>query len=275
MAKISVIIVSYNTCELTLQCLTSLFKIPDAKIDKEVIVVDNGSTDGSPNQIQKKFSQVNFIPNAQNRGFAQANNQGIRASTGDFILLLNSDAEIIEPDTLTRLIAAHDQHAASASPDCLIVPRLLNSDHTDQASVFNLPTISNAIRQYWFNQSGAYEKYLPSSSRPVRVEAAVMAAMLIPRSVLNVVGLLDESYFMYYEDLEFCRRVRQRGFSIIYIPDIQIMHHHGASGKSVAKAADQWKRLIPSSKRYHGLIIHQLLFCILWLGQKKNKLIPT
>jgi GT2 family glycosyltransferase len=259
---VSLIILNYNTCDITKQCLESIKQYVNLK-NNQVIVVDNGSSDGSIDII-KQFKWVKLIENGANVGFSKGNNAGIKQALGEYVLLLNSDTEFIDKQTLARLVAF-----AKAHPDAgAVVPQLLNSDKTIQSSVFKLPTVSRAIREYWLGQAGAFQKYTPRGDQPEVVEAAVMAAMLIPRPTLDKVGLLNEQYFMYFEDLDYCRAIIGAGLKTYYLPDAKVMHHHGASGKNVAQPADQWKRLIPSSKIYHGELMHYLINIVLWLGQK-------
>ncbi len=255
--KTSFVIVSFNTRQLTLNCIKSIYK--HEKKDFEVIVVDNASTDGSVPAISKQFPQVKLIVNEHNLGFSQANNQGISASSGEYIILLNSDTELIEPLS-DKLISRFRDSRVGA-----VVPQLLNPDRSLQASVFRLPTLASAIKEYWLGQSFAHSKYTPSSDQIATVEAAVMACMCVPRRIFDQLGGLDEKYFMYFEDLEFCRRLKRNNYQITYDPGVQLLHHHGASGASDSRG---WKRLIPGSKLYHGVIIHYLISFVLYTGQK-------
>lgn len=271
MADASAVIVSYNTKDLTLQAIESVAN-DSPKLKKEIIVVDNGSSDGSVAAIRKFQSsnskiQIRLIENRDNLGFAKANNQGIKAAKGNYIFLLNSDAEV-KKNTIKKLIS----FAQKKKDAGVVVPKLLNPDKSEQASVFRLPTISLAIRQYWLNEKGLLDKYIPAGNNAQEVEAAVMAAFLITPRALKEVGPLDERYFMYFEDLDYCRKIKKAGFKIYYLPNALAIHHHGASGKKLAKKDDQWRRLIPSSKIYHGALKHYLFNFILWSGQKWQKL---
>ncbi len=262
---LSIIIVSYNTKRLTLQCIKSIFS-SKPKVNFEVIVVDNASQDGSAEALSK-IKNIKLIRNFTNTGFARANNKGIKKAKGQYILLLNSDTETAK-GSLDKLV-----DFARKNPDAGVVsPRLLNSDKTIQASVYNFPTIRNAILEYWFGKKGAYEKHFPKSSKPVKVEALVAAAFLITPKARKKVGLLDTRYFMFFEDLDYCRRVRKSGLKIYYLPTVNIIHHHGASGKKIAKSDDQWRRLVSSSKIYHGAIKHYILWFILYSAQKFTQL---
>ena len=117
------------------------------------------------------------------------------------------------------------------------------------------------------------DKYCPKGSGATKVEAVVFAAAIITSVALTRVGLLDERYFMYFEDLDFCKRVWKSGLKVYYLPLAEVIHYHGASGRDIADSANQWRRLIPSSKIYHGVLKHYLIFAIMWLGQKWEMLL--
>jgi len=117
------------------------------------------------------------------------------------------------------------------------------------------------------------DKYYPKERDPVEAEVLVMAAFLITPKAKQKVGLLDERYFMYFEDFDYCKRVREMGLKVFYYPAAQVIHHHGESGKKLAGNEDQWKRLIPSSKIYHGTLKHYLLNFIIWSSQKWQRIL--
>lgn len=263
---LSIIIVNYNTKDLTLACVDSILKC-NPKLTYEIILVDNGSTDGSAELFHKiQGNKLRVILHQKNLGFSKANNSGIKKALGQYILLLNSDTEI-KRGTLEALVE-FAKHTPSVG---IVAPRLLNSDGSLQASAFRLPTPKLAFQEYWLGKK-VYEKYVPRVIKPIEVEAVVAAAILITPQAINRAGLLDERYFMYFEDLDYCRKVRAVGLKIYYLPEVEVIHHHGASGKSLATQGDQWKRLIPSSKLYHGTFKHYLINGIIWSGQKLHRI---
>ena len=267
--KVSVIIVNYNTKDLTKACIESVMN-EGSKLDFEVIVVDNNSKDGSVKELKKlwrKYKNLKLIENKENSGFSKANNQGAREASGKYILLLNSDT-VVKRFSFKKLIAFAEKKEDAG----VVGARLLNPDGSLQASCFYFPTIKNAIREYWLGQEGLFEKYAPKGNKPVEVEALVGAAFLITPKALQKVGLLDERYFMYFEDVDYCRRVWEKGLKVYYLPEVRVLHYHGESGKKLADAANQWRRLIPSSKIYHGVFYHTLLNLVLKLGQKWKSL---
>ena len=265
---LSVIIVSFNTSKLTLQCIKSVLNSVN-NLRYEIIVIDNASTDGTLRQIRKskiknqnEKVKIKIIENKENLGFAKANNQGIKIASGRYILLLNSDT-VVKKNSVENLIKF-----AENTPDAGAVGvRLLNPDGTIQPSVFFLPTIWRAVKQYWLGEEGLLDKYAPDGNSPTEVESLVMAAFLITPKALENVGLLNERYFMYFEDLDYCRRIKVNNLKIYYLPTSEIVHQHGASGKKVGDKK-QFERLNQSSKIYHGLIRNSLFNFILWSGQK-------
>lgn len=254
--KLSIIITSFNTKELLEKCLLSL-----KNAQAEIIVVDNASIDGSVERVEQRYKGIKILRNKENLGFAKANNQGIKIAQGEYVLLLNSDTQV-EPKALDELIKFAEERSEAG----VIGAKLLNQDGSTQPSVFHLPTIRGAISEFWFKKTESFSKYAPKGNNPIEVEAVVGAAMLIPKPVIEKVGLLDERYFMYFEDLDYCRRVRRAGFKVYYLPKAEVIHHHGASGKELGHKTNQW--LVTSSKIYHGTIKYWLLTFIIWLGQK-------
>jgi hypothetical protein len=258
---LSVIIASYNTRELLGRCLKSVER-EKGKLALEAIVIDNASTDSSPQMVKKEFPKVKLTVNRENLGFARAVNQGFREAQGKTILLLNSDTQLTKGG-LAKLL----EFEKKVGP-AIIGTKLINPDGSVQPSVFYLPTVKRAILEYWLGRKGYFAKYAPTGENPQEVEVVSGGAMLISRAVAEKIGLMDERYFMYFEDLDFCRRAHQAGFKVYYLPTVEIIHEHGASGKALVDSANQWRRLVPSSKIYHGDARHYLINFILWSGQK-------
>lgn len=263
--KLSIIVLNYNTKELTLSCLKSIEKHPfGGKF--EVIVVDNKSTDGSASLLKDfkpgKF-EFSLIENGSNSGFAKGNNLGVEKAKGEYVLLLNSDTEVTR-GALDDMV----DFAMKNSDSGVVVPRLLNPDKTIQPSVFRLPTVARAFREYILKNKGILGKYAPDANYPVEVESAVGAAFLITPEARKRVGVLDSRYFMYFEDLDYCRRVRAAGLKVYYLPSVNIFHIHGASGKG---SAIQTERLVASSKIYHGELKYYLLTAIIKAGSRLSK----
>jgi len=267
---ITVIIINYNTPKLTVDCVRSVLK-DVGKLKVEVIVVDNGSEKDSIKvleQICSAFDEVTLTKNIENKGFSVANNQGINISKGKYILLLNSDT-IVKKGALSELFDFAEKTPVAG----VVGARLLNPNGSLQPSCMHFPTILRAIKEYWLGEKSSFEKFVPKGKNPVEVEAVVGAAFLITPKALKKAGMLNEKYFMYFEDLDYCRKVGKKGLKVYYLPEAEVVHYHGASGRNVADSANQWRRLIPSSKIYHGLINYYLLNFVLWSGQKWKKYI--
>lgn len=261
---LSVIVVSYNTKKLTENCIKSVLKEKQS-LTLEIIVMDNNSEDGSVETLRvfKKKGQIRLIENDSNTGFSFANNQGIKVARGRHVLLLNSDT-VVKKGALKKLIDFADSHEEAG----VVASQLLNADGSIQPSCFYFPTVKNAILEFWFGKKGLFEKYAPKTKKPVVVDAAVGASFLMTRIALKKVGMLDEKYFFYFEDIDYCRQVKQSELKVYYLPDSKVVHYHGASGKKIADPQNQWRRLIPSSKIYHGVFRHHLIGLIIRTGQK-------
>ena len=268
--KLSIIIVNLNTVDLTEGCIKSIYK---HKLNSpfEVIVTDNGSNDGSVEMLKKydkDYKNFTAIFNNNNTGYAKANNQGIRKSKGNYILLLNNDT-VVYKNSLNSLV-----EFAEKNPDAGVVgSKLLNIDGTPQMSCFNFPTITNAIKEYFLGQKGLFDKFAPKDTKPTTVDSVVGAVFLITPEARKKVGILDERYFAYFEDIDYCRQTWNKGLKVYYLPESVITHYHGATFKKLADEGERWKKLIPSSKTYHGLVKHYIINAIIWSGQKWQKIL--
>ena len=233
---LSVVIPSYNTRELMEQALRTVQEASGGGLGVEIIVVDNASHDGSPEMVAESFPDVELIVNEANLGFAAACNQAFRRVRGRYILLLNSDT-IVRPDTLRRLVEFLDQHPEAGAAGC----KILNPDGTLQLeSRRGFPTPAGALYKLaglsrLFPQSRRFGHYNLTYLDPEQVsevDALSGSCMMVRRDVLEQVGLLDEAYFMYGEDLDWCYRMRQAGWIIYYTPNAEIIHFKGESGRS-------------------------------------------
>ena len=197
--ELSIIIVNYNTKYLLERCLESVERYTIQNTRYEVIVVDNGSTDGSREYLKTQISNLKtktqnlkLIFNTCNLGFSKAVNQGIKQAKGDAVLLLNSDT-IVKDGALEKLV----EFEKKVKP-AIIGAKMLNNDGSVQGSCFFFPTINRAISEFWLNKGNYFSKYIPQEQNPIRVEAVSGGAMLISREVIDKIGLLDERYFMYF-----------------------------------------------------------------------------
>lgn len=223
MVKLSIVIVNWNTCDHLQSCLQSL--AGDDMNCCEVIVVDNASSDDSVAMVREKFPWMRLVENAANAGFAGGCNQGIRASGGEYILLLNSDT-LPKLDALRSLVDFMDEHTDAGGCG----PRLLCPDGSAQAYTFGQdPTLYYLLRR-GLSQS-LFRHYLHdwTTDQIQNVDWVSGACLIIRRTVIDQAGLLDENMFMYFEDNDLCLRIRQAGWQIYYNPQVEIVHLGGQS----------------------------------------------
>ncbi len=229
--NLSIIIVSWNTRDILAQCLSSIFRHPPTDTF-EVWVVDNASTDASAQMVKSDFPAVRLLENYQNIGFAPANNQAIRVADGEYVLLLNPDTEVFAGtfDALLDFLRAHPNVGA-------VGPKTLNPDGSLQTSCYPFPTLSRELwRLLHLDKIVPYGSYrmVEWSAHPREVDALLGACMLFPRSVLDEIGLFDESYFMYTEEIDLCYRVQQSGRKLFWVPEASIVHYGGQSTQQIA-----------------------------------------
>jgi GT2 family glycosyltransferase len=231
---ISVIIVSWNAREYLMQCLDSISS-EAYQFPIEIIVVENASSDGSAEAVADRFPQVRLIRSPTNLGFAKANNIGIKASLGRYICLINSDVKVL-PDCLTRLVDYCEQHPEAG----MAGPRIFGGDGKLQRSCRGFPSVWNMLCRAlaldsFFSKSRLFTGYsLRSWSqdclRPVDILTGCF--WLIRKDALPRVGLLDESFFMYGEDMDWCRRFWQCGWQVVFVPAAEAIHYGGASSSN-------------------------------------------
>jgi GT2 family glycosyltransferase len=232
--KLSVVIVNYNVKHFIEQCLFSVLKASE-NIACEIFVVDNNSVDGSVTLIKDKFPQINLIVNKTNTGFSVANNQAIKLAKGEYVLLLNPDT-VVQEDTFTKIIAFMNAHPEAGG---LGVKMLDGQGNFAPESKRGLPTPSVAFYKMFglsrfFPKSKKFGKYhlsyLPENQIN-EIDVISGAFMLMRKSVLDTIGLLDETFFMYGEDIDLSYRIKKAGYKNYYFPETQIIHYKGESTK--------------------------------------------
>ena len=232
--KLSIVIVNYNVKYFLEQCLHSVLKSCDG-IPGEVFVVDNNSVDGSVEMVRQKFPSVHLLENKVNTGFSKANNQAIRLCHGEYILLLNPDT-VVEEDTFRKIVDFMDAHPEAGG---LGVKMLDGSGKFLPESKRGLPTPSAAFYKIsglasLFPKSKTFGRYhlgYLDRDKTNEVEILAGAFMLLRKSVLDKIGLLDEDFFMYGEDIDLSYRITQAGFRNYYFPETRIIHYKGESTK--------------------------------------------
>jgi hypothetical protein len=229
------------------------FILKDDFYNSEVIVIDNASTDGSVDILRARFPHVNLIQNQTNLGFAAANNQGIRQSTRKYMLLLNPDTEV-KPgaiDALFDFMEAHPKAGACGA-------RLLNPDGSLQYSCSPAPTLGREFLRLLhlpgMRSDGYYEMADWDLETPRRVDTLMGACLMVRRATLDQVGLLDEDYFMYSEEVDLCKRIRDGGWEIYWVPQAQVIHYGGQSTQQVAEQMfiELYKSKLLYFRKHHG-----------------------
>jgi hypothetical protein len=229
---VTISIVSLNTRELLADCLRSVLATTRLRFD--VHVVDNGSSDGSTAMVAVSFPQVRLTQAGSNRGFAAANNCAIREADSRYVLLLNPDT-LVSPETVGDLVSFMDDH-----PDVGICgPKIVFPDRRFQSCGYRFPTLLSEVRQS--KNVNRVLRLLVGDEPPLRVEPVPFdvdwvdgACLLIRREALNDVGLLDEQFFLYAEELDWCFRARKAGWRICALPDVEMIHYQGQSSAQMS-----------------------------------------
>lgn len=254
--KLSAIIVSYNTRQMTLECLRAL-EADLAGIPSEIWVVDNGSTDGSAEAIRRELPSIRLVENNENVGFGAANNIAMRQAGGSYFLLLNSDAFPL-PGAIGTLIEYLENHPCAA----IAGPRLLNGDGSLQISCFKFPSPLRAwLENLWISAAfprhgflGDYRFWRHDSER--NVEFLIGACMVVRREVFEQTGGFDERFFLYSEETDWQRRIRNLGWEIVFTPAAQAKHLGGASGAGDKKNINRFfmESLDRYELKHHGTL---------------------
>lgn len=235
---LSIVIVNWNTRDYLLGALSSLYGAPPP-FPFEVIVVDNASTDGSAEAVRREFPQARLVVNTENAGYARGNNQGFAASTGRYVLLLNPDV-VLPPGGLERAVALLE-----ARPEARVGAlgvKLVNPDGTVQRSVRGFPRPAAVLWEALglgrlFPRSrvfGAYRMGWFAYDREAEVDQPMGTFLLIPRQALDEVGLLDERFPIFFNEVDWCYRARRQGWRILFTPEVAVTHYGGSSTKQVS-----------------------------------------
>lgn len=242
---LSVVIVNFNTKELLGNCLDSIARYTKG-INYEIIIVDNASSDGSVDEIKKRRLRVKGLKtifNKENLGFATANNQGIKLSQGQYILLLNSDTKLHE-NSLSKMIEWMDAHLKVGISSCM----LLNPDKSIQETGGYFPNLLRIFLWASFLDDlplvpGIFGSYHPHGSlykKEKELDWVTGAFFLVRDEVIKDIGLLDDKFFMYVEEVDYCYRVKSRGWEIRYVPNTSIVHLGGGSSSGESVQFRRW-----------------------------------
>jgi N-acetylglucosaminyl-diphospho-decaprenol L-rhamnosyltransferase len=269
---LSVIIVNWNVRDLLLACLQSVYMaFSAAAYDGEVLVVDNASTDGSVPAVRERFPDARVIENAHNAGFAAANNQGLRVASGRFVLLLNPDTEV-EEQALARLLSFMEGSASVG----MVGPRLLYGDGSLQHAAFRFPNLA----QVWIDffpihhrlqesrLNGRYPRALYEAGEPFAVDHPLGACMMVKAEVVQHVGLMDEGFFMYCEEIDWAMRIRRAGYQVFCVPAATVVHHTGQSARQASQRmfVALWRSRFRLFSKYYSPAYNRVLRWVVQLG---------
>ncbi len=261
---LSIIIVSYNTRELLQACLTSVLQDSQTceRLDVQTLVVDNASADGSAEMVAQAFPGIRLIRNTENAGFARANNQGLAASSGRYVVLLNSDTEP-QPGALAQMIRFMDAHPQAGAAS----PRLVRPDGTPQPYAFGCDPTPGYLLRRAVNQSLFHRPLHDwAVAESISVEWVSGACLVARRAAVDQVGGLDEAIFMYFEDNDWCRRMRLAGWQVWYVPAAAITHIGGASvNRNPRVRAAYYDSLAYFYRKHYGAFARAALLPVLAL----------
>ncbi len=263
---VSVIIVSFNTLELLDKCIGSVYAHAGS-LEIEVIVIDNASTDGSAEMIEQNFGEVRLVRNSKNVGFASANNQAIKLAKGKFMLLLNSDTVVLD-GAIEKTVQFAEQNAKAAVVGC----RTLNPDSTLQRTCFMFPSVLNLMLSSTylykiFPRSRFFGRELMTwwdrnDAREVDVVSGCF--MLVRAEAIKQTGIMDESFFLYAEETDWCYRFRKNGWKLMFTPDAQIIHYgRASSGPRRAEMLLQLRSGILLFIKKHRSKVSYMFSCVL------------
>jgi GT2 family glycosyltransferase len=232
---VSIIILSWNVRDLLRRCLSSL---PLNSPDIEILVVDAASADGSTDMVRVEFPAARLIACDENLGYTRGNNLGLRAATGRYLLILNPDTEVVG-DAIPQMLAYMDAHPRIG----VLGPQLLYSDGTVQSTRRRFPSLATGFFESTWCQPLAprrlldhyYARDLPDDAIG-EVDWVVGAALLVRREAYEQVGGFDEGFFMYSEEMDWCRRMKAAGWQVVYFPPARIVHHEAKSSAQVPAA---------------------------------------
>lgn len=271
---LSVVVLSWNTCELLRACLASLAAAGD-RVEREVLVVDNASEDDSAAMVAAEFPWVRLIRNEANEGYAKGNNIGIRARRGRHVLLLNSDTEV-RPGSLDRLVDFLEQNPAYGA----VGGGLIDPDGSVQLCCMRFPTLlvplffdmnldrrwpSNPVLRRYFMRD-----YDHRTSRDV--DQPPGACLLLRDRVLDEVGLFDEELWLYFNDVDLCKRIHSAGWRIRYLVEAPVVHHVGQSTKRFGRRVVEWhrNRLAYYRKHYGRLGERWVRWMVRWRAREER-----
>jgi GT2 family glycosyltransferase len=250
---LSVVIVNWNTRELLLNCIESFYRTVK-ELTFEIFVVDNGSSDGSPDSVRRRFPNIELIQNQRNLGFARANNEALRRSKGRYSVLLNTDV-ILTHGAVEKLVDFMDRNPTVG----VAGGQLINADGSKQNSFDNFPSLTaEALNKRLLRM--LFPKRYPSKRvsyrMPIDVHSVIGACMIVRSRSMQEVGLLDEDYFFFMEETDWCYRMRRRKWRVCHVPQAEIIHLQGRTANLVKERAkiEYYRSLYLFFKKHRGRV---------------------
>ncbi|MBN1136181.1 MAG: glycosyltransferase family 2 protein [Anaerolineae bacterium] len=269
---VTVVIVSWNVRDLLRRCLRSILDSraadsggpPSPHLQIEVVVVDNASGDGSAEMVRAEFPQVRLIANEENRGFTAANNQGLATGQGRYLMVLNPDTELAS-DTLATMADYLEEHPRVG----VMGPQLRYADGRLQPSRRRFPTLTTALFEStvlgeWWPDNRFARRYRMADTPDDAIQTVdwlVGACLLVRREAYEEAGGLDEGFFMYSEEIDWCRRIKSAGWEVVYLPTATVIHHEGKSSEQVVAARHIYfqSSKVRYFRKHHGAVRAELL----------------
>jgi GT2 family glycosyltransferase len=268
---LSIVMVSFNTLNLTKQCLQSIYR-NTANITFETWVIDNNSFDGSAEVIELEFPQVHLIRNNRNKGVAAATNQGLEKSRGRYVLTLNSDTVIL-PATFEKLVRFMDEHPDAGAA----TPNLIRPDNSPHPNVIGkLPTLKSELldvlsRTRWHKKIdvlvltaryGEWTDYSRTREVPFILWGT---CLIVRREVLKTVGFQDTRFYVYFEDWDWLMRIVKRGWKLYYVAEVEVVHYGGQSTKQISTKmlAQYWRSRCRGMVKHNGILAGLLLRAVI------------
>jgi N-acetylglucosaminyl-diphospho-decaprenol L-rhamnosyltransferase len=281
MSRLAVVIVSWNVRDLLHACLQSLFAdLERSSLEAQVWVVDNASIDGSPEMVEEAFPTVNLIASDENLGFVRGNNLALReiqdtTPQPETIWLLNPDTEVLPGVVVASLSALRTDPQVG-----MVGPKLLYPNGSLQHSAFRFPDLLQLAfdlfpfpaRLYDTPLNGRYPRHLYDGEKPFLVDFTLGASMMVKLSTITDVGMMDEGFFMYCEEIDWCWRMRKASWHILCVPAAHVVHHAGQSSGQVRVASfiNLWKSRARLYARHHGPLTYRMARLLIRVGMQRR-----
>ncbi len=274
---LSIVTVSFNVSALLSACLSSVYQsLAQTPLAAEVWAIDNASRDDSAAMVRRDFPQAHLITNQKNKGFAAATNQGLRQSQGRYLLLLNPDTQVLG-DALEVLVAFMEAHSTAGAAGA----RLLHPHGSFQHSAFHFPTLAQIFLDFFplhhrlldSPLNGRYSRRLYAAGDPFPIDHPLGAAMMVRRETMAQVGMLDERFFMYCEEIDWAMRICRAGWEIFCVPQARIIHH---VGRSTRQFRDQmfvalWRSRYLLFAKHYSPTFRRLARILVYLGLRRER----